>query len=230
MSSDSSLCSTAKSQTYSSPNLSELLPSLPLQMIRLVSPVFFLPLMSSFVPQRTNGLLFSSRSPSPCVVRTWSLKEPACTSPTLSQSTIIVGKWWIVGGSGGMGGRALAVIAVLTAMWILGPLAWIRPWWQPLRRPSRIAGEWWECWRVNRIRQPPLAQTLVGRTVVVEIRTRVTTQAAITTTPAAQLVSGGGRAPIRARAVGSTPALDLVWRQSQAGECRERFELGTTNI
>ncbi len=92
-----------------------------------------------------NAWLFSSRLPSLCAVRTWSLKEPACTSPMLSLSTIIVGKWWIVGGSGGLGGRALAVVAVPTAMWILGPLAWIQPWWQLLRQPFRVAGAWWEC-------------------------------------------------------------------------------------
>lgn len=169
----------------------------------------------------TDVFFFPSRLPSLCAVRTWSSKEPACTSPTLSLSTIIVGKWWIVGDSGGLGGRVLAVVAVQTAMWILGLLAWIQPWWQLLRQPSRVAGAWWECWPVSRIRQPPPALPLAGRTAVVEIRIRVTTQAAITTTPAAQLVSGGGRELIQARAVGSTPALGLAWRQSPAGECRE---------
>lgn len=222
MSLDSFLCSMAKSQTCSSPNLSELLPSSPLQMIRSVSYLFQSRDLACF---RSLLILTDpppppSRLPSLCAVRTWSSKEPVCTSPTLSLSTIIVGKWWIVGDSGGLGVRALAVVAVQTAMWILGPLAWIQPWWQLLRQPCRVAGAWWECWPISRISQPPPAPLLAGRTVLVEIRTRVTTQAPIATTLAVQLVSGGGRVPIRALAVGSTPALDLAWRQSPAGECR----------
>lgn len=161
----------------------------------------------------------SLRLPRPCVARTWSSRGSACTSPTLSPNTIIVGKWWIEGGSGLVGSvRAMVVIvaglAVGVAGLILGLWGLTQPWWQLPRQLCRAVGEWWACWLTSRVWTQPQAQLQQP-----EIR-RTALPAPVTAAPT-QLASAGLQALIPLPAVASALALARLWSLNPlVGGCR----------
>lgn len=134
----------------------------------------------------------------------------------LNPSTAAEGRWWIGSAMGMVSALRLSeAAAAAPAAWeISATSTWTRLWWQLLRLPCRVAGEWWECWR-SRVSQLHLARV---RAVQALLETSCSTARETAATAAAQLHSAGVQAltPLAVE-VGLTRALAPVWSPSQRG-------------